>query len=933
MTAFLLSLFLISAPPAGALPVENHPPDTLWRVERQHVLEGLRLMNLTPADLEYDKQWIPDSFRLKVVSDLLDHPLWVPDYVLYSGREVKKCTRASDYPCFTCREITQKTIQADAFKARDLEGLVRETFTLTQGHLERAFGKLSKAERDSLIYTAPTLWSDEADSLVHGYAGALQKEFGRRDTGDSLKRVSVLRLAKRVDIVELHRAGATLAEGVERMIPLAKELLKNGKPVPVHIDGVEGDIYAVYDLPENRRVVVGGPGRNVYTGEFAGIIDLGGNDLYEGRVAGAVGELGNPVSFVLDLSGEDVYRNHEKLVNQGSALFGAALLWDLAGDDTYEAFHIAQGAGLFGTGMLIDEQGNDTYRGGYFTQGAGNFGSGILLDRKGDDIFHSFCWTQGMGGPWGYGLLADDGGNDTYYAGGKYLHMPLDPDQYRSFAQGFGFGWRDVSCSGGIGFLCDREGNDKYLSEVYGQATSYWFALGLLLDEQGNDLYSAAQYDQGAGIHLSVGGLLDLEGDDHYFSRYGPAQGEGHDLSVGWLWDRDGEDVYYASGGQGIGLTNSVGIFVDTRGNDDYASREALSEGGANPARGTGGVGLFIDLQGDDRYAEKGKGANNHVWTSGITALGMDLEAVPPRKEEWEDTTATFPELDTMKTDTAKIARLFHYASLWQVRADIGKVRTGRRMLRQKFGARPVGFVFNHHFVTTDGLVFEAIEDLFKAYKDTAGAYLFQGLGAKNDTIQRNAIYFLGKLEIKGAGDTLVRMLANPRNDTLAGGLIVALGTLKEAKAVPYIVKYARNKKERTRLRVMVALSDIKDTTGIPTLIQGLSDPSFLVKTGAGTSLASFGQPALGPLEAELERSKKDEQRTILLKTIRAVYQSLGEPLKTEELKKRLAGKARSYLSSGYPALHEQALKLVDEVEGRKVLSPEELFLYPENVK
>lgn len=933
MTAFLLSLFLISAPQSGGWPAEVHHPDTLWQTEYKYVLEGLRLMNLTPSDLEYDKQWIPDSFRLKVVSDLLDHPLWVPDYVLYSGREVKKCIRASDYPCFTCRELTQKTIQADAFKARDLEGLIRETFSLTQGHLDKAFEKLSKAERDSLIYTAPSLWADEADSLVHGYAGALQKEFGIKDTGDSLKLVDVLRLAKKVDIVELHRAGADLAEGVERMIPFAKELLKNGKPIPVHVDGVEGDIYAVYDLPGNRRVVVGGPGRNVYTGDFAGIIDLGGDDLYLGRAAGAVGELENPVSFVLDLSGDDVYRNHDKLVNQGASLFGAALLWDLAGDDTYEGFHIAQGAGLFGVGMLIDEQGNDTYRGGYFTQGAGNFGSGILVDRKGDDIYHSFCWTQGMGGPWGYGLLADDEGNDTYYAGGKYLHMPLDPDQYRSFAQGFGFGWRDVSCSGGMGFLYDGGGNDKYLSEVYGQGASYWFSLGMLLDEKGNDLYSAAQYDQGAGIHLSVGALLDLEGNDHYFSRYGPAQGEGHDLSVGWLWDREGDDVYYASGGQGIGLTNSVGIFIDSRGNDDYGSREALSEGGANPARGTGGVGLFIDLQGDDRYAEKGKGTNNHVWTSGTTALGMDLEALPPKKEAWEDTTATFPELDTMKTDTAKIARLFHYASLWQVRADIGKVKTGRRMLREKFGAKAVGYVYDHNFVTTDGLVFEAIEDLFKAYKDTAGAYLFQGLGAKNDTIQRNAIYFLGTLEIKGAGDTLIRMLKEPKNDTLAGLLIAALGTLKETKAVPYITKYAQNKKERTRLRVMVALGDIKDTLGIPTLVQGLFDPSFLVKTGAGTSLASFGQPALGPLEAELEHSKKDEQRTILLKTIRATYQSLGEPLKTEEVKTGLAGKAKPYLSSGYPALKDQALKLVNEVEGRKVLSPEELFLSPENIK
>ena len=906
----------------------NASPDSLWQVEYKYVLDGLELMNLAPADLEYDKQWIPDTFRLGVISDLMNHPLKVPDYVLKSGRELKACTRAWNYLSFTCREITERQINPEPFEAKDLEGAIQGIFALTKEHLDRAFKNLSKAERDSLIHTAPALWADEADSMVHGYAGVLQKEFGR-DTSisDTLEMVELLRLAKKVDVVELHRAGAILAKGVEIIMPLVQDLAKNLDPLRINVEGVEGGVCTVFELPGKGQAVIGGPENNVYHDDFAVIIDLGGNDIYEGRAAGAVGELGIPVSFVLDLAGDDVYRNREKLVNQGAALFGAALLWDRQGNDSYTAFHIAQGAGLFGTGMLIDEEGEDYYRAGYFTQGAGNFGAGILVDHKGDDCYHSFTWTQGLGGPWGYGLLSDDQGDDTYYAGGEYLHMPLDPDQYRSFAQGFGFGWRDVS-SGGIGFLNDRQGNDKYISEVYAQATSYWFALGMLLDEQGNDLYSAAQYSQGAGIHLSVGGLLDLEGDDHYFSRYGPSQGEGHDLAVGWLLDKDGDDVYYASGGQGIGLTNSVGIFIDTKGNDDYCSREPMSQGGMNWARGTGGIGLFIDLQGDDRYAEIDKGANNHVWTSGTYALGMDLEGAEPKREEWEDTTAVFPELDTMKTDSAKITQLFHYASLWQVRADIGKVRTARRMLKQQYGPKAVAYIFNHEFVTYDGLVFEAIENIFKEFKDTAAVYLLKGLEADNDTIVRNSIYFLGKLEIKESGDTLIRMLEDKKNDTLSGTLIVALGTLKEPKAIGAISRFTSYRIERTRLRVAVALGEIKDTIGIATLIKQLSDQSFLVKTAASASLALLGSASLKPLETGLTRARNDPYRTIIVQTMRDVYQKLGASDKTPELKKHLAELVRPYIGASYPALGDIAQKLINEVEGKNVLSPTELFMY-----
>ncbi|MGB9722128.1 MAG: HEAT repeat domain-containing protein [bacterium] len=906
-------------------------PDTLWQVEQNYVYEGLKLLNLSKIDLEYDKHWIQDSFRLKVISDLMDHPMSVPDYVLYSGKQVKTITRISGYIDFCASEIMGKRITTERFESKGLIPLITETFNLTKFHLDKAFVRLSPAETDSLIYTAPTLWADEADSLEWGYAGALHKEFGvERDTGTRLETVQLLKLAKKIDIYELHIAGSILTQGIEKIKEVTEKLFSQENLTYKEIPGVKGPVYEVFELPGGFKGVIGGVDDNIYYDDFAIIIEPGGNDTYLGRCAGAIGELYTPVSFVIDLSGDDVYRNYNKLVNYGAGLFGVGVLWDIKGNDTYSGFHISQGAGLFGIGILLDEDGFDHYRAGYFTQGAGNFGSGILVDYKEDDVYHSYCWAQGMGGVWGYGLLYDRDGDDLYYAGAKYLHMPLDPDQFRSFAQGFGFGWRDVA-SGGVGFLLDCNGNDKYISEVYGQATSYWFALGMLLDEQGNDLYSAAQYSQGAGIHLSVGGLVDLEGDDHYFSRFGPAQGEGHDVAVGFLLDKDGADVYYASGGQGIGLTNSVGIFIDTRGNDDYCSREGMSQGGANWTRGTGGIGLFIDLQGNDRYAEKDKGKNNHIWTSGTYALGMDLEAIEPKIEPWEDTITTFPELDTIKSDSAKMAKLFYYGSLWEVRADIAKARTGRRILINEFKEKAVEYIFKNEMRTFDGLKLRAIEEIFKAFKDTSAYYLYQGLHSENDTIVRNCIYLFGQLEYTKAKDTLRLMLSQKPDDKVAGVLIYTLGKLKDSLAIPIFNSYYKHKSERMRLRVAEALQTIKDTTGLPILIHLLKDSSYIVKISAIEGIVNLGKPGLDGVEAELKKAKSESHLTILLKTMSRTYAKMEDKEKTSELKKHLTEIVQKYLKSDYPALKKETQDFIDKIEGKGMLKPDEIFLLPED--
>jgi len=638
LNALLIFLVVLLAP---ASPHKGGGTVLLDSLELKYIKRALRAINMTPRDLEYFKEWAgPDSFRLRRVSQLMKKPLKVPGYTDMTRESVKTLSdslpslllfmgRETDLkPPYDRKELLKRvakrleersTVWSDSVKAFiDDSTLVSGLSILLAGNeissqlIDSAFIELTLGERDTLLREAIFLWSDEDDSTDDTLKGVLPREFGVEiDTSGEIKAKEILKIAQKIKREKILEAGlvsfVALSEALQDIQKASRrEFL------------IEREISL-------GRIAIGGIGENMYRGDYALIVDLGGDDHYEGRIGGGIGLIkgASPVAYVIDLGGDDEYIS-KKTVSQGAGVFGVGIIFDEKGNDYYRASHVSEGAGLFGVGALIDGGGDDTYRSGFFAQGAGNFGFGIIFDKKGNDSYRAIDWTQGFGSVWGYGMLIEKGGNDSYYAGGHYIHHPLLPHQYRSFAQGFGMGWRS-DASGGMGLLLDSGGNDYYYVEVYGQGTSYWYSLGMLVDEGGNDTYSAAEYAQGAGIHLSIGILVDLSGKDHYFSRYGPSQGEGHDLAVGWLIDKGGDDSYQVSGGQGIGLTNSVGIFIDSGGNDTYLTTEKLGQGDANWTRGFGGIGIFLDLDGKDTY-KGAPGSDNEWWIQGTFGVGIDEE-------------------------------------------------------------------------------------------------------------------------------------------------------------------------------------------------------------------------------------------------------------------------------------------------------------------
>jgi len=399
-----------------------------------------------------------------------------------------------------------------------------------------------------------------------------------------------------------------------------KRELADYAPDSVMFDKIE------FDTPSGR-IALGGTGNDQYSGKYFFIYDPAGDDIYELDPM-QPGEC----QAIFDLAGNDLYAAPEGYAI-GAGFFGAGLLYDREGDDTYRAGSFSLGSGFFGAGALIDLDGNDVYISDCFSQGAGAFGYGYIYDHSGADQYSAAMYSQGFGFTAGVGLLADREDNDTYFAGGKYKDILRYDDHYLSLSQGFSYGIRPYF-SGGVGWLMDGGGNDIYNADIFAQGCSYWWAFGALYDGGGNDSYNCFQYGQGAATHMASGILYDRAGGDVYFGK-GLMQGVGHDRSTGWILDLAGNDTYTAWDlSQGAGSANGTGMLIDASGDDRYyVKNPANTQAYGNPRRDFGSIGVFLDLQGVDRY--DGNGQDDDVWIiNSKWGIGVDKHSVLPEDEK-----------------------------------------------------------------------------------------------------------------------------------------------------------------------------------------------------------------------------------------------------------------------------------------------------------
>jgi hypothetical protein len=779
--------------------------------EEKELIEHLLIRNeLQLNDLNFLKDWASDAkYKLPIVMEILNEPLHFPVFVdsvknvALEFDETKLFALSSQllfqYENKESPEDLYRFAAKKIEKEKDVFGYVETVWQNVEDEYKKAFSELSTADWQKLEYFAYSAHSEPEDSLAY-------KAFYEKHDIKEFKELELSEISTIIDKIDFH-SFMNAASHFQTGFSVLREIL------------VSNHFLWKKRLEKSTKwgnFCIGTNADDIYTKEYAFLFDPSGNDSYNGSIQTSHN---HPFYWFLDLDGNDTYQN-ETIAGLFSVFFGLGIHEDTYGDDFYRGNDFSFSA-IFGFQQHIDDQGDDFYGTGLHSLAAGSFGISLLLNSDGNDTYSTTELGEGFGGVLGFGMLLDGQGNDIYFAGGKYKHAPLVPDDFRSLGQGFGFGMRP-DFAGGIGVLGDFGGNDFYNGGVYAQGSAYWYALGILIDDAGNDFYNAVYYPQGSGIHLAGGFLLDCAGEDHYYSKHGPGQGAGHDYAVGFLLDKDGDDIYSIEGGNGLGLTNSVGIFIDSSGNDRYERNFSSNYGFANQARDAGGIGLFLDLDGEDFYPLEHT-QNNSEWQKGTFGISIDTLFIQ-QSAVVEDT------LQNQTTDdvdsTATIDILFSIASEWAVGANQKRVQTAREFLLQR-EQETSDYIFNEQLGTKSGLTYRAIEDFAKQSSVFKFA-LKKALTHHDSLYVKNAVSLLSELKDESALEDFKSFLIEKKYTPT---ILSALGNFTSDEVVAILKNYIASDSEKIRVITARSLKKINSKESKKLLFQMKNDSSFLIKS------------------------------------------------------------------------------------------------------
>jgi hypothetical protein len=686
--------------------------------------DGLGHYSWTLDDLRFSMAWdVPTRFDTTWISDqeganpsLRTHPWLVPEAGRCYQREVEAATAVADpflpgllsaITAFSHPDVPYSGLAADRYAppAYDLSG---------EHVLVRALRGLLELPNELTDAPAAPVWDETLrDTLVAAvadYPAAVEEPLARL--------VLAIGEAYLLKQEALATGGVDAFESIWQMFlwdnyasledtyvspsvtNFVSEVLASGDQFDL------GRIYAaalaVVTAAENARVALAGvtpfdsPGINLLTAhgrilidtsaadttwtaeqlaDTALVIDLGGDDTYQGRFA-ATHAFWMSAAVLIDVAGNDRYTPEtadiessatrsrdafamDKSFTQGTGVFGVGVLIDAAGNDTYAAGAYAQGSGAFGVGVLYDADGTDSYKLGTAGQGSGYFGIGLQVDGgSGDDRYGVYTVGQGVGRPKGHGLLLDLGGNDTYigyYAGrdpefpepgypnffgmaaGSGYSAPDGTPHYMSVAQGVGWGFRhewvaspEVAWSGGFGALLDfGTGTDQHYADCMTMGQGFVYGFGFLYDGGGDDRYRTFWWGPAASAHMGTSLMIEEDGNDdiHVTALSG---GYGYDCSVGWVIDEGGDDTYGGQFNYGRAYNYGLTFFINNGGDDTYNADLAQADppfGIVDTGfAGTKLIGAFLDLGGgNDTYNTTRPGVGNDAnWYLEPVGTGID---------------------------------------------------------------------------------------------------------------------------------------------------------------------------------------------------------------------------------------------------------------------------------------------------------------------
>jgi len=761
--------------------------------EKRGIEQGLYIGNLTLRDLGFARRPFNDKYRLPLVNQAIDQPIETAETLMsihgLAGRATAPGLLSQarqlmgDTVPVTLPENPKLVGEIPKEVPTDIAPLVKRLAEAVAGAnaaVRKACEKLSPADQRLLLESLPQ-WAVEEPSVKFEF---VSKPMAPQS--------DILRMVDQVDLRMIFAASEKLTKTIDGILPELRRLSGSAT-----WQGV-----AKFRLGD-MVVVVAGTGDDTHRDRDARlVIDLGGNDRYLGRAGAGPGY----AAVMIDMAGDDSHKAPD--VGPGCGLMGIGLAYDLGGHDNFRGKSLTFGVGLAGVGLFYKEGGNDTYQSETLTQGYGQFGIGLLMDTRGNDQFDAQLYAQGAARTAGTGWLVDVAGDDTYRAGGRVLISPLFADVHYSNAQGYASGYREDTggISGGLGLLTDRQGDDAYIAETYAQAASYWFALGSLQDGSGHDTYRAYHYAQSSAMHMCAAYLTDLAGDDIYATSFGASHAIGHDYGTAVMFDRAGNDIYVAKESRpGVGNANGLGLFIDSAGEDRYQGPPSAG----NAARGSGSLGLFIDLDGPDQYRAGLADAEAAVKETWAVAYDQETKAVSAPATTQDPAQAAPKAGSAPKPADAELEKIYVKATQWGVGTAQAEVRDNVNKLIA------IGMPALKWMIEAKMPKASRLEQ--RAFTDVAN-----GIGAEGRTAVAE------------------RLISDDANEVR-----VALGILLDAnakEAAPYLAKALKNKDTQRLAARMAGVAQSKESVADLQLLAGTSDDPLTV-LNALLALAQIGDP------------------------------------------------------------------------------------------
>lgn len=839
--------------------------------EKKGIEQALYIGNLTLKDLGFARRPYSDKYRLPIVNQAIDQPIETSEALM----GVHGLAGRTNPPGLIsqARQLMGDTLPATLPEPPKLAGdlpkdipadvapLVRRLAEAVSGAnaaVRKSCEKLSPADQRLLLESLPQ-WAVEEPSVKFEFVSkpmAAQAE--------------ILRMVDQVDLRMIFAASERLARTVEGILPDLRRIAGSST-----WQGVQK--FRLGDMV----IVVAGTGDDTHRDRDARlVIDLGGNDRYLGRAGAGPGY----AALMVDVAGDDTHKAPD--VGPGCGLMGIGMAYDLGGHDNFRGKSLGFGVGVAGVGLFVKEGGNDTYQTETLTQGFGQFGIGLLMDTRGNDQFDAQLYAQGSARTAGIGWIVDSAGDDTYRAGGRILNSPLFADVHYSFAQGYASGYREDTggISGGIGLLTDRQGDDAYIGETYSQAASYWFALGSLHDTSGHDTYRAYHYAQSSAMHMCAAYLFDLAGDDIYATSFGASHAIGHDYGTAVMFDRAGSDIYVARDSRpGVGNANGLGLFIDASGEDRYQGPPSAG----NAARGSGSLGLFVDLDGPDQYRSGLADAEASVKETWAVAYDQESKVVAAPAAQ-DPATAAPTAGSAPRPSDAELEKLYAKATQWGVGTAQQEVRDNVNKLIA-IGMPALKWMIEQKMPKASRLE-------QRAFTDVAN-----GVGPAGRTAICERLNSDDPVEVK-----------------------VALGILLDAnakEAAPYLAKALKNKETQRLAARMAGVAMSKESVGDLQLLAGTSDDPLTV-LNAVLALAQIADPqSLGTGQALMMSDSLPIRKaalTLMAKYVEALSIAKTITLDPDERKARIGVELLAAIGSP-EALDAVGPLLTDERVGLRI--------------